>query len=79
MTIAKIVFTVQYENALCCIEDFFSMSQDLQLVESFWTDHDQVLDVISGPILDGRYRLFFKFFKDANESSIYLTHVIDNR
>jgi len=96
MTGARIVFTEPYQNALCCIEDFlFSTSQDLKVVESFWTDHDRVLNFISEnpmtpavhpatgdqswPFAEGRYRLFFKVIKDANPPTIYLTHIIDNR
>jgi hypothetical protein len=96
MTDTRIVFTEPYDNALCCIEDFlFSTSQDLQVVDAFWADHDQVLNFIcenpttpavhpttgdqSWPFADGRYRLFFKVIKDTKESIIYFTHIIDNR
>ena len=96
MTDTKIVFTEPYENALFCIEDFlYSSSEDKQIVDLFWTDHDQVLKFISEnpttpavhpatgdqtwPFADGRYRLFFKVIRDTKDSTIYLTHIIDNR
>lgn len=47
MTGTKIVFTEPYEAALCSIEDFlFSSSQDMQIVDAFWVDHDQGLNFI---------------------------------
>ena len=79
----------------CIEDFLFSSSQDLSVVEQFWNEHDRVLGFLkenpvtpaahpttgdqSWPFADGRYRLFFKLLKDANQSTIYLTHIIDNR
>jgi len=89
-------FSKSYNKSLEEIEEFIWRStNNVDLIEKFLDDHDDVLHFISqNPrtasvhtqtgdqswvFSDGRYRIFFKTVIDKNKTEIYLIHIIDNR